>query len=114
MLKRTALFEEHQRLGGRLIDFGGWELPVQYTGVMDEHLGCRSNAGLFDVSHMGEVHVEGPDAESFLNYLVTNDVTKILIGQAQYSVMCLEHGGIVDDLIGTARKTHDRCAQSST
>src|SRR6185295_6047710 len=99
MLKRTALYEEHVRLGGRLIDFGGWELPVQYSGVMDEHLTCRSAAGLFDVSHMGEVIVEGPDAEGFLNYLVTNNVAKIQIGQAQYTAMCNAQGGIVDDLI---------------
>lgn len=99
MLKRTALFEEHQRLGGRLIDFGGWELPVQYTGLMDEHLACRQAAGLFDVSHMGEVHVEGADAEAYLNYLVTNNVSKIAIGQAQYTVMCHPTGGMVDDLL---------------
>lgn len=99
MLKRTALFEEHQKLGGRLIDFGGWELPVQYTGLMDEHMACRNAAGLFDVSHMGEVHVEGKDSEEFLNYLVSNNVAKVAIGQAQYSVMCNDNGGIVDDLV---------------
>lgn len=99
MLKRTALYEEHVRLGGRLIDFGGWELPVQYSGVLDEHLACRSAAGLFDVSHMGEVIVEGPGAEGFLNYLVTNDLSRASIGQAQYTVMCHASGGIVDDLI---------------
>lgn len=99
MLKRTALFDEHQALGGRLIDFGGWELPVQYSGVIDEHLTCRNTAGLFDVSHMGEVHVEGADAEDFLNYLVTNNVAKLSPGQAQYSVMCDHTGGIVDDLV---------------
>ena len=87
MLKRTAIFEEHVRMGGRMVDFGGWELPVQYTGVMDEHLACRSAAGLFDVSHMGEVHVEGPGSEAFLNALVSNDVSKLSIGQAQYTVM---------------------------
>src|SRR5271155_1038285 len=105
MLKRTPLFEEHQKLGGRLIDFGGWELPVQYSGLMDEHLACRSAAGLFDVSHMGEVHVEGPASESFLNYLVTNNVAKIAIGQAQYTAMCNENGGIVDDLVIYRRAT---------
>lgn len=99
MLKRTSLFEEHTKLGGRLIDFGGWELPVQYSGVMDEHLNCRANAGLFDVSHMGEIHVEGADSEAFLNYLVTNNVTKLAINQAQYNVMCNERGGAVDDLV---------------
>src|SRR3954453_22678199 len=97
-LKRTALFEEHQRLGGRMVDFGGWELPVQYTGVMDEHLACREKVGLFDVSHMGEVLVEGPDSTDYLNYLVTNDVSKISLGQAQYTVMCHPTGGVVDDL----------------
>jgi aminomethyltransferase len=99
MLRRTALFDEHKHLGGRLIDFGGWELPVQYSGVMDEHTACRTAAGLFDVSHMGEVHVEGPKAEAFLNYLVTNNVSKCAIGQAQYTVMCHATGGIVDDLL---------------
>jgi aminomethyltransferase len=107
MLKRTALFEEHQKLGGRLIDFGGWELPVQYSGLMDEHLACRSSAGLFDVSHMGEVHVEGAAAEAFLNFLVTNNVAKIAVGQAQYTAMCNEQGGIVDDLV-IYRRAQDR------
>jgi aminomethyltransferase len=107
MLKRTALFDEHVRLGGRLIDFGGWELPVQYTGVMDEHLACRQAGGLFDVSHMGEVHVEGPDAEGFLNYLVSNNVSRAAVGQAQYTAMCNARGGIVDDLI-IYRRAADR------
>ncbi|CAM6054222.1 unnamed protein product [Sphagnum tenellum] len=102
-LKRTALYDEHVRLGGRLIDFGGWELPVQYSGVMDEHEACRNSVGLFDVSHMGEILVEGRqgdgDAEFFLNYLVTNDVRKLEVGQAQYTAMCEENGGIVDDLV---------------
>lgn len=105
--KRTALYEEHVRLGGRLIDFGGWELPVQYSGVMDEHLACRGTAGLFDVSHMGEAHVEGPDAEAFLNDLLTNNVSKVAVGQAQYSVMCQDDGGCVDDLI-IYKKSADR------
>src|SRR3954453_2530030 len=107
MLKRTALFEEHQKLGGRLIDFGGWELPVHYSSVIDEHNTCRAAAGLFDVSHMGEVHVEGKDSEEFLNYLVSNNVAKIAVGQAQYSAMCNEHGGIVDDLV-IYRRAADR------
>jgi aminomethyltransferase len=106
-MKQTALIDEHRRLGGRLIDFGGWELPVQYTGVLDEHTACRTAAGLFDVSHMGEVLVEGPDAEAFLQLLVTNNVAKIAVGQAQYSVMCNERGGIVDDLI-VYRRGQDR------
>lgn len=106
-MKRTALIEEHRKLGGRLIDFGGWELPVQYTGLMDEHLACRSAAGLFDVSHMGEVLVEGVDAEKFLYRLVSNDVSKIEIGMAQYSALCRPDGGIVDDLI-VYRRAADR------
>lgn len=107
MLKRTALYEEHVKLGGRIVDFGGWELPVQYSGVMDEHLACRSACGLFDVSHMGEVHVEGNDSEDFLNYLVTNQVSKIAVGQAQYTLMCNPNGGVIDDLI-LYRRAKDR------
>lgn len=106
-LKPTALLEEHRKLKGRLIDFGGWELPVQYTGVIDEHVACRTGAGLFDVSHMGEIIVEGDDAEAFLNRLLTNDVAKMVDGQAQYSAMCYEDGGIVDDLI-TYRRSAGR------
>lgn len=98
-LKKTALFDEHIRLGGRVIDFGGWALPVQYSGVMQEHEACRTAAGLFDVSHMGEFHVEGAEATAFLDYLVTNHVAKLAVGQALYSVMCYESGGIVDDLV---------------
>jgi aminomethyltransferase len=104
-MKQTALIEEHRKLGGRLIDFGGWELPVQYTGLMDEHLACRSAAGLFDVSHMGEVTVEGTDAEKFLYHLVSNDASKIEIGMAQYSALCRPEGGIVDDIIVYRRST---------
>ncbi len=106
-LKRTALYDEHVRLSGRLIDFGGWELPVQYSGVIDEHLACRTSAGLFDVSHMGEVLLEGQGAESFLNWLVSNNVAKLAIGQAQYSVMCNFEGGLVDDLV-IYRRAADR------
>ena len=90
-----------------MIDFGGWDLPVQYTGLLEEHLACRSAAGLFDVSHMGEVHVEGPDAENFLNDLLTNNVSRVAVGQAQYSVMCQDDGGCVDDLI-IYRRAQDR------
>lgn len=107
MNKRTALYDEHVRLGGRIIDFGGWDLPVQYSGVMDEHLACRASVALFDVSHMGEVHVEGPEAETFLNYLVSNNVAKLAIGQAQYTLMCNERGGLVDDLV-IYRRAKDR------
>ncbi len=98
-LKQTALINEHRALKGRMVDFGGWELPIQYSGVIDEHVSCRSAAGLFDVSHMGEITVQGKQATSFLNYLVTNDVSPLSPNQAQYTAMCNPNGGIVDDLV---------------
>ncbi len=97
-MKRTVLFENHQKLGGKLIEFGGWEMPVQYSGIVDEHLTVRKAAGLFDISHMGEVSVEGPGAESFLNDTLTNDIRKLIPGQGQYTLMCKERGGVIDDL----------------
>jgi aminomethyltransferase len=100
MLKRTSLHEEHQKLGARLIDFGGWEMPVQYpSGLATEHHACRKAVALFDVSHMGEILIEGDGAQEFLNFLLTNDLSRLNIGQAQYSVMCSEDAGIVDDLV---------------
>ncbi len=98
MLKRTPLFAAHQSLGGRLIEFGGWEMPVQYSSIREEHLAVRRAAGLFDISHMGEVAFAGPGAETFLNRLLTNDVGKLAAGQGQYTLMCNEAGGVVDDL----------------
>ncbi len=97
-MKRTPLFSAHQNLGGKLIEFGGWEMPVQYTSIMDEHLTVRKAAGLFDISHMGEVLVNGPGAEVFLNRTLTNDARRLVIGQGQYTLMCNEQGGVVDDL----------------
>jgi aminomethyltransferase len=85
-------------LGGRLIEFGGWEMPVQYTGIVDEHLAVRNAAGIFDISHMGEVRVSGAKAEAFLNQLLTNDARKLAPGQGQYTLMCNDRGGVVDDL----------------
>lgn len=99
MAKRTALYDEHLKLKGKMVEFGGWEMPVQYSGLADEHEACRTRVGLFDVSHMGEVRVRGSDALGFLNRLVTNNVAKIKDGQAQYTVMCFDDGGCVDDLI---------------
>jgi len=99
MLKRTALFEEHLHLKGKMVDFGGWELPVQYSGVLAEHTAVRTACGIFDVSHMGEVFVEGAGASEFVNFLVTNDVSVLATEQAQYSAMCNAQGGIVDDLV---------------
>lgn len=99
VLKRTPLFEAYKKYGAKVIDFGGWELPVQFSSILEEHEAVRKEAGLFDVSHMGEVLVEGKDAESYINFLVTNDVTKISINQAQYTAMCYPDGGTVDDLL---------------
>jgi len=98
MLKRTALFDTHQKLGGKLVEFGGWEMPVHYTSILDEHQAVRTGAGLFDISHMGELLVGGPAAESFLNQTLTNDVRKLEVGQGQYTLMCNERGGVIDDL----------------
>jgi len=98
MLKRTSLFAAHQKLGAKLVDFGGWEMPVQYTSITDEHLAVRNAAGLFDISHMGEVTVSGPGAAAFLNSVLVNDIRKLASGQGQYTLMCNERGGVVDDL----------------
>jgi aminomethyltransferase len=98
MLKRTALFSAHQKLGAKLIDFGGWEMPVQYTSITDEHLAVRNAAGIFDISHMGEVTVSGAGAAEFLNRVLTNDIRKLAPGQGQYTLMCNERGGVIDDL----------------
>lgn len=98
MLKRTPLFDIHQQLGGKLIEFGGWEMPVYYSSIVDEHHAVRTAAGLFDISHMGEVIVAGPRAEVFLNATLTNDVCRLKPGQGHYTLMCNELGGVIDDL----------------
>ncbi|MDE3068494.1 MAG: glycine cleavage system aminomethyltransferase GcvT [Verrucomicrobiota bacterium] len=98
MLKRTALFSAHQELGARLIDFGGWEMPVQYTSIVEEHLAVRNAAGIFDISHMGEVTVNGAAAAAFLNFVLTNDVRRLAPGAGQYTLMCNAAGGVIDDL----------------
>jgi aminomethyltransferase len=98
MLKRTPLFSAHQTLAARLVEFGGWEMPIQYTSILDEHHAVRTAAGLFDISHMGEVRVAGPMALAFLNHVLTNDLRKLAIGQGQYTLMCNERGGVIDDL----------------
>ena len=98
MLKRTALYSAHQKLGGKLIEFGGWEMPVQYTSITDEHLAVRNAAGIFDISHMGEVTVSGAGAEAFLNSVLTNDIRKLSPGEGPYTLMCNERGGAIDDL----------------
>ena len=98
-LQRTPLFAAHVALGGKMVGFGGWEMPVVYSGIVDEHVAVRQRVGLFDISHMGEFLVAGPNAETGLNRLLTNDVRRLAVGQAQYTLLCNEAGGIVDDLI---------------
>src|ERR1700716_3381361 len=99
-LKRTPLSSAHRRLSGRMVEFGGWDMPVQYAaGAMTEHLRTRTHAGLFDVSHMGEIDVRGPDSIPFVNRLVSNDVTKLIDGQAQYSALTTPQGTVIDDLL---------------
>ena len=98
-LKRTPLFDDYATYGGKTIDFGGWELPVQFSSIKEEHEAVRTKAGLFDVSHMGEIIVTGSSSEAFLQKIMTNDVSKLVNGQAQYTAMCYEDGGIVDDLL---------------
>lgn len=98
MLKRTSLYEAHKKLGGKLVEFGGWEMPVQYTSITDEHLAVRNAAGIFDISHMGEVTVSGDGAAEFLNRTLTNDIRKLAPGQGQYTLMCNERGAVIDDL----------------
>jgi aminomethyltransferase len=98
MLKRTPLFTAHQKLGGKLVEFGGWEMPVQYTSITEEHLAVRNAAGVFDISHMGEVTVSGSGAAEFLNSVLTNDIRKLVPGEGQYTLMGNERGGVIDDL----------------
>lgn len=97
-LKRTPLYDAHVKAGARMVPFGGWEMPVQYSGIVDEHRTVRAGVGCFDVSHMGEFEVEGPQALAALQRLTTNDVGALEIGQVQYSLLCYPDGGIVDDL----------------
>ena len=98
-LRRTPLFERHVAAGARMVPFAGWEMPVQYEGVIPEHLAVRSGAGAFDVSHMGQLHVEGPASATFLQSMLSNDIDRIDDGQAHYTLLTNDGGGIVDDLI---------------
>jgi len=97
-LRHTPLFEQHQALGAKLAPFAGFEMPVQYEGIREEHSAVRTHAGMFDVSHMGEVEVEGPQALAFLQRVLSNDVARVEVGGAQYSCLCEESGGVLDDL----------------
>ncbi|MBT5815590.1 MAG: glycine cleavage system aminomethyltransferase GcvT [Opitutales bacterium] len=98
-LRRTPLHNFNATRGGRMVDFAGWEMPVQFASIVEEHRSTRSAAGLFDVSHMGEASVSGPDATAFLDYVLTNDISTMKSGRVLYSLMCYEHGGVVDDLL---------------
>jgi aminomethyltransferase len=98
-LQKTPLNSVHRKLGAKMIDFGGWDMPVQYSGILDEHHAIRRAVGLFDVSHMGEIEIQGSDAFSFTDSITTNAVAKLKIGQAQYSGLLYEHGGFVDDIL---------------
>jgi aminomethyltransferase len=97
-MHHTPLFARHQAAGAKLVPFAGWEMPVQYAGVREEHLAVRNGAGVFDVSHMGQIETEGPEATAFLQRLVSNDVERVAVGGAQYALLCREDGGVLDDL----------------
>ena len=98
-LKTTPLNSEHRRMGAKMVDFAGWEMPVEYSGVLEEHRTVRQNVGVFDVSHMGEIEVRGPEALQLVDYVATNAAFKLKAGQAQYSALLYEHGGFVDDIL---------------
>src|SRR5271154_2483893 len=98
-LRTTPLHATHRRMGAKMVDFGGWDMPVQYSGLLDEHHTIRQKVGLFDVSHMGEIEIRGPEALKLVEYVSTNAASKLKIGQAQYSGLLYEHGGFVDDIL---------------
>ena len=97
--KKTCLYDKHVALGALMSPFGGFEMPIQYSGIVDEHQAVRQSCGVFDVSHMGEVLITGPDAERYVNHIFTNDVTGMSAGKILYGMMCYENGGVVDDLL---------------
>ncbi len=107
VLQTTPLNAFHRRHGGRMVDFAGWDMPAQYKSILEEHKAVRTRAGLFDVSHMGEADVKGPEALRFLQHLVTNDCSKLFPGRILYTVMCYPHGGVVDDLLVYMRGPDD-------
>src|SRR6202043_959325 len=97
--KRTPLYPEHVKNGAKIVAFAGWLMPVQYTGIVDEHQTVRNNVGIFDISHMGQFTVEGADAQTWLNTMLTNNVAKLEVGQGQYTFLLNDRGGVIDDLI---------------
>ncbi len=98
-LRRTPLYAQHVAAGAKLVPFAGWEMPLEYAGVIPEHKAVRTDAGVFDVSHMGEIEVEGPKARDLLQRVLSNDVARLAVGEAQYTLLCNEQGGVIDDLI---------------
>src|SRR5689334_3499245 len=98
-LKATPLNSVHRKMGAKMVDFGGWDMPVQYSGIIEEHHAVRKNVGLFDVSHMGEIEISGPEALALTDSVSTNDASKLVVGQAHYSGLLYEHGGFVDDIL---------------
>lgn len=99
MSKKTPLFETHKQMGAKIVDFGGWDMPVQYTNIIEEHLNTRENAGLFDISHMAEFMITGKDSFKFIQWLITNDISNLYAGKAIYTPICYENGSFVDDII---------------
>ncbi|TQJ35370.1 glycine cleavage system aminomethyltransferase GcvT [Arthrobacter sp. SLBN-122] len=112
--KYTALYDEHKKLGASFTDFGGWQMPLKYSSELAEHHAVRNAAGLFDLSHMGEVWVTGPDAAAFLDYALVGKISAMAVGKAKYSLICNEDGGIIDDLITYRRPAAAGTAQGST
>src|ERR1051326_1952753 len=107
ILKRTPLYDRHVEAGAKLVPFAGYEMPIQYSGIREEHLAVRGSAGMFDVSHMGQIETSGPEAEALLQRLLSNDLGNLAVGGAQYSVLCRKDGGVLDDLF-TYRLAADR------
>src|ERR1035437_1177499 len=97
-MRRTPLYDRHVAAGARMVEFAGWEMPVQYEGVRPEHMAVREDVGMFDVSHMGEIETSGPQSLQLLQRLISNDLSKVPVGGAQYGVLCREDGGVLDDL----------------
>src|ERR1700712_772033 len=98
-LRKTSLNATHRSAGAKMVDFGGWDMPVQYSGLIDEHNTVRNAVGLFDVSHMGEIEIRGPESAKLVDFVSTNNAAKLKLGQAHYSALLYEHGGFVDDIL---------------
>src|SRR5215471_15131451 len=99
LLKTTPLNSVHRSMGAKMVDFGGWDMPVQYSGIMEEHRAVRTAVGIFDVSHMGEIEIRGPQAAELTDFVTTNAIRKLKPGQVHYSGLLYDHGGFVDDLL---------------